>query len=95
MARVEVRPGAGALLAAYGPLAALVVLPDDDGAACCRVGFDVLALPAGEGVPPELVLLGMADEVPVYAAWAIEPGRVGQLVLACEDGADALTAVLL
>jgi hypothetical protein len=94
MAQVEVRPSAGALLAAYGPLAALVVLPDD-GAACCRVGFDVIVLPAGEAVPPELVPLGMADGVPVYAAWAVEPSRVAQVVLACDAGADALTAVLL
>jgi hypothetical protein len=94
MVQVEIRPTAATLLADYGPLAALVLLPDE-GDECCRVGFDVVALPAGEAVPPGLVPLGTADGVPLYATWAVESGQVARVLLARDEATDSLTAVLL
>jgi hypothetical protein len=94
MAQIEVRPPAAELLAEYGPLGALVVVPDD-GAECCRVGFDVLVLPEGEAVPRELVPLGAADGLPLYAAWDLDAASVERVVVTRDLGADTLTAVFL
>jgi hypothetical protein len=94
MAPVEIQATAAALLAEQGALAALILLPDD-GTACCRVGYDVLPLPAGEAVPAELVPLGAVDGVPVVAAWDVAVERVARVVLARDPATGALAAVLL
>src|SRR3954468_740205 len=56
---IEIEARAASVLAEYGPLSALIVLPQDE-SVCCRVGFDVVALPEGDAIPPELVEIGMA-----------------------------------
>jgi len=93
MARIDVRPAVSELLAGSTPLGALVLLPDD-GTTCCRVGFDVVALPAGEPLPDELVALGDAAGVPVYAAWPLDAAGVAQVIVGLDDATGDLVAVL-
>jgi len=89
---IEIEARAARVLAEYGPLSALIVLPQDE-SVCCRVGFDVVALPEGDAIPPELVEIGMASNVPLYAAWTIDATTLERVIVATDAATGELMAV--
>jgi len=90
--QIEIEARAASLLAEYGRLSALVVLPQDE-SVCCRVGFDIVVLPEGDAIPDELIPIGMASDVPLYAAWTIDAATLERVIVATDAATGELMAV--